>query len=293
MMAANPFGNVQVNVVNGDLVLRGDNLQSDVQIVQTMVDGSPVAGSYYVAPRNGTRINGLLNDGQPIGDYFENVTGDVRVNLSGGNDRLLLGNGSSNGNFIVPRDLIIDMGGGADVVTADRITVRDDATIVTGDGNDNVTFKGSVGAERNVDGGANDLTIDTGLRPDTVVLQDTYVRRNLTVNTGKDNFADVVDVYFTTIGNNTTIYTGDGGDVVDIADSVFSNDLTVNTGAGADTVSLNRSQVDELFADLGAGRDRLKLKDTSGSRATLKGGSDVDTLQRTNSPFGEFQATSF
>ena len=161
MMAANPFGNVQVNVVNGDLVLRGDNLQSDVQIVQTIVDGAPVAGSYYVAPRNGTTINGLTNDGQPIGDYFENVTGDIRVNLYGGNDRLLLGNGSRDANFIVPRDLIIDMGGGADVVTADRITVRDDASIVTGDGNDNVTFKGSVGAERNVDGGANDLAIDT------------------------------------------------------------------------------------------------------------------------------------
>ena len=266
LMAANPFGNVQVTVAGGDLILTGDNLQHDVQIVQTMVQGTPVPGSYFVAPRNGTTINGSTT-----GQYFINVTHDIRATLGTNNDRLLLGNGSSNDNFIVPNDLFIDTKGGADVVTIDRIAVRDDATILTGDGNDSVRFKGSVGAKK-ADDGANDLTIDTGARPDNVVIQDSFVRRNLSVSTGKDSFADVVDIYFTEIGNNTTITTAGGGDIVDIADTTFDNDLTVNTGSGNDSVSLNRCEVDELFANLGLDIDGLKLKDTSGRRATLNGG---------------------
>lgn len=287
LMAANPFGDVTAYVSGGDLVLTGDSLQNDLQIVQTMQNGAPIAGSYYVAPRNGTTLNG-----QAAGHYFEGVTHDMRINLGGGNDRLILGNGSSDDNFIVPNDLSIDMGGGADVVTVDRISVRDDATILTGDGNDSVSFKGSVGADKNVDNGANDLTIDTGARPDNVLVQDTFVRRNLSINTGNDNYSDVVDIYFTSIGNNTAITTGDGGDIVDIADSSFAKTLTIKTGSGNDSVSLNRSHADELLADLGAGTDVLKLKDTSGRIAKLNGGTEADALLRTNSPFSEAFFTS-
>ena len=107
LMAANPFGNVQVTVAGGDLILTGDNLQHDVQIVQTMVQGTPVPGSYFVAPRNGTTINGSTT-----GQYFIKVTHDIRATLGTNNDRLLLGNGSSNDNFIVPNDLFIDTKGG-------------------------------------------------------------------------------------------------------------------------------------------------------------------------------------
>src|SRR5262245_32472008 len=211
-------GNVLVSVSNGDLIVTGDTQENQIQIIQARQNGVPTAGRYWIAPQNGTLING-----QASGQYVNNVTRDMRINLGDANDRLTLSDGSSNSNFIVPRDLIIDMAGGADVVNVNKISVRDDATITTGDGNDSVTFKGSVGAVSGVDGGANDLFIDTGARPDNVLLQNVFVRRNLTINTGIDNFSDIVDVYFTSVGHDTNISTGDGGDIVDIADFTDTN----------------------------------------------------------------------
>jgi hypothetical protein len=273
---------VLVSVTGGDLVVTGDNQADQVQIIQSLQNGTPIPGRYFITGQNGTTING-----QTGGQFFANVTDDIRINLNGNNDRLTLGNGI-NGDFIVPDDLEINMGEGADVVTIDRITVRDDATILTGNGNDSVSVKATIGALAGVDNGANDLIIDTGERADNVSLQNVFVRRNLTVNTGIDNFTDVVDMLFMNVGNNTNISTGDGSDLVRISDVGFNGDLTVNTGAGNDAVSLTRCQVDEFFANLAANDDTLTLRDTSGRRATLDGGSGVDTLLRTNSPFSEF-----
>src|SRR5205823_13821257 len=113
-----------------------------------------------------------------------------------GNDRLTLGDGVSNGHFIVPDDLEINMGDGSDTLRLDKISVRDDATLVTGAGNDSVSVTGAIGGLAGVDNGANDLTIDTGDRPDNVLLQNVFVRRNLHIDTGSDNFTDIVDLHF-------------------------------------------------------------------------------------------------
>lgn len=276
-------GDVFVNVSEGgDLIVRGDFAENEIQIVQPLQEnGAPVAGRYHITGLNGTRINGVFKQA------FSNVTHDLQINLSGGNDRLTLGNGVNNAKFIVPNDLKIEMGGGADVVVVDKITVRDDVSIATGDGNDSVTFRGSVGNLPGFDGGENDLFIDTGERADNVLLQNTFVRRNLVVNAGSDNFSDVVDLRFMNVGRNTNIATGEGNDIVRISDAGFNDDLTILTGTGNDSVSIVRTQVDELFVSLGAGQDQISLRDSSGRRARIDSGADVDFLTRTNSPFSE------
>src|SRR4051812_17464894 len=57
LMAANPFGNVQVSVnTGGDLVLTSDSLQHDFEIVQATQSGVPTPGRYFIAPHQGTNL---------------------------------------------------------------------------------------------------------------------------------------------------------------------------------------------------------------------------------------------
>jgi hypothetical protein len=297
LMAANPFGNVQVNVDKlgnvtssaGDLVLTGDSNQHDLEIVQVTQNGQPVAGRYFIAPHQGTKLNG-----QTGGLFANGVTHDIKVNLGGNNDRLNLH--AENGNdfgFRVPNDLSINLGNGNNVLTIDHIDVGDDATIFSGSGADSVFFRGLVGfnGNVNVDGGANDLTIDTGNRFDNVKLQNFAVKRDVSVRVGgTDSFTDSVDMLFASIGRNTTVDTGAGSDFVNINEVGFNGAATVNTGADGDTVSVKESQADQFFFNLGSGNDNMSMTNSFGRRATLNGGTntgDNDTLTESGNSFTE------
>ncbi len=279
---------VLVTVTDGDLVLTGDGQADQVTIIQSLQNGAPIPGRYFITGQNGTTINN-----QTGGLFFENVTDDIRVNLSGGNDVLRIGNGV-NGDFIVPDDLEINTGAGNDIVVVDTIAIRDDATVLTGAGIDSVFFKGTVGSLAGVDGGDNDLTINTGAGRDSMSLTNTFVRDDLNINAGPalDSSADVVNLNIMNVGDDTTISTGGGNDTVRIRDVGFNDDLNVNTGAGNDTVSLTACQVDAFFANLGSGDDTLRLTDTFGNFASLNGGTGRnDRLIRNplDSPFTQFQ----
>ena len=282
-------GNVLVSVSSGNLVVSGDSGANELRVIQSLQNGAPIAGRFFITGQNGTTING-----QTTGQFFQNVTGDLQINLNGGNDRLTLGDGISNSRFIVPRDLQVGMGDGNDVVNLNRISVRDDATIFTGAGGDSVTVRGSIGALAGVDNGQNNLTIDTGDRADNVWLENVFVRHNLNVNTGIDGFTDAVDIHFANIGNDTDVRTGGGSDLVSISDDNFVDDLTIDTGAGFDSVFIDRCHVDELFVNLGGEDDGLSLRTTSGRRASLNGGFGADTLNQSGNAFSEFfSANSF
>lgn len=282
LMAFNPMGDVQVSVNTlGDLIVTGDSNQNQIQIVAEMFNGVATPGKFFVAPQNGTTLNG-----QTEGQYFPGVTHDMRINLGGANDRLTLGFGGDNNDFVVPNDLTIVMGEGNDVVNVDHIEVRDDVVINTGNGADNVTFKGTVGREPGVDSGNNDMKIDTGARADTVSLQNVFVRHDLGIQTGTDNYRDIVDMLFGNIGNNTAVNTGSGNDAVNISDVGFNEKLTVNTGAGLDAVSLRNCEVDDFFADLGSGNDSLTMNNVFGRRVSrMNGGTGADTLSITGGGF--------
>lgn len=280
-------GNVLVSVSGGNLVVSGDSGGNELRIIQSLQNGAPIAGRFFITGQNGTTING-----QTVGQFFQNVTGDLQINLDGGNDRLTLGDGVSNSRFIVPRDLQVDMGDGNDVVRLDRVSVRDDARLVTGAGSDGVFVKGAIGGLAGVDNGQNDLTIDTGDRADNIFLENVFVRHNLSVNTGNDDFTDVIDMHFMNIGNDTDVRTGAGGDIVRVSDVGFNDDLTIDTGSGNDSVSIDRCQVDELFLSLGTDSDALTLRNTFGRRASLNGGLGSDTLSQSGNSFSQFFGAS-
>src|SRR5262245_51098757 len=89
-------GNVAVNVTGGDLLLTGDNLGNLVEIRQVQLNDSPIPGRFLVRGINGTTINGQASQ------VFQNVTDDFQINLNGGNDRITLGQGTTNASFLVP-----------------------------------------------------------------------------------------------------------------------------------------------------------------------------------------------
>jgi hypothetical protein len=259
---------------SGDLVVTGDDNENTLQIVQAMQNGAPITGKFFITPQNGTTLNG-----QSSGQYFEHVNRNMSIDLGGANDRLTLGSGGLDGNFVVPADLNITMGEGADVVRVNHLAVRDDATIDTGNGNDSVIFKGTVGQVSGFDNGANDLTIKTGARCDNVLLQQVLVRRNININTGTDDFTDFVTLDTVINGNagTTTLNTGAGSDVVDIEDSSFNKDLALGTGGGADSVTIRNSSADQVFVFLGIGQDSLTFDHAHGRNAMLDGGTDTDS----------------
>src|SRR5437762_3371716 len=78
-------GNVLVSVSGGDLVVTGDSGANELRIIQSLQNGAPIAGRFFITGQNGTTING-----QATGQFFQNVTDDLRINLNGGNDRLTL-----------------------------------------------------------------------------------------------------------------------------------------------------------------------------------------------------------
>ncbi len=277
-------GVVSVSVSGGDLIITGDGEANEIQIIQSLQNGAPIAGRYFIAGQNNTTITGTVNG-------FANgvVTDDIVINLNGNNDRLTMGDGI-NGHFIVPDDLEINTADGSDVVVVNRVTVRDDATILTGNGNDSLTVRVTVGGLAGIDGGDNNMTIDTGGLADTLVLQNIFVRRDLNINTGDDFFADTIDFRVGNIGRDTTIVTGGGADNVLIADVGFNGNLAINTGSGTDTVRIDRCQVNQLSVLLGSGTDQLTINNTSAARASLNGGTEADTLFLSGNSFALFPA---
>jgi hypothetical protein len=282
-------GNVFVSNNLGELVITGDSAANEITVIQSLQNGVPIPGRYFITGQNDTRIFGTTNG------FVSNVTGDIRINLGANNDRLTVGDGVS-GNFIAPRDLTINMGDGNNTVLVNRVSVRDDASIVTGAGSDSVTVRATVGSQPDVDFGLNDLNISTGNRNDVVRIENTFVRRNLTVNAaGTDAFTDIVDFIVGNVGGDTSISTGSGDDLIRVSEVGFNDDLTVDAGAGSDTLTISASEMDELIAFMGAGNDRLTLLSTTGQRASLNGGSEFDRFDLSgDSQFVQFpQPVSF
>jgi len=283
-------GDVHVSVTGtGDLLVQGDGniLGNNVAIFQSVTQGTADPGRFFVSGLNGTTINGSAS-----GSFFTGVNHDVVINLGGaGPDHVNLGDGVSDFHFNVPNDLRINMGGGANGVTINGITVRDDATITTGSGRDTVDVHGArIGVAGGVDGGLNDFTINTGNGSDVVRMRNFFARHNLNINAGGllDLGTDLVDLAIGNVGNDTSISTGGGRDRVLVEDQVGVNhNLNISTGADIDLVRIHNSEAgNRLSVNLGAASDRLEISDSNGTTAVLDGGAGLlDRVFERNNEF--------
>jgi hypothetical protein len=264
---------VQVTLA-GDLVVTGDAAANSVQIYQTMQNGQPVRGSYYVVGLNaGGAPTTITGDATP-----EGVTHDIKIDLKGGNDTLL----AQSVKTLAANDVTIDLGEGTNAATLDNLVVAHNLTISGGNATDRLMLRGLVVGKGTNDG---NVAINTRGGNDVVEIDNFFVRGTLDIDTGAVFNSDVVRLNTGNVGRNVSIRTGDGGDVVIVSNVGVNHDLILNTGGESDIVQLDRVNVDQLFAALGSGNDSLSITNSFGRRASLNGGADFDTL---NAPGTQF-----
>ena len=113
-------GDVAARVVNGDLVVSGDNQDNELYFYQSGPD------SFVLFGENGTRINGL--SGAP----FIGVRDDIRINLRNGDNKIAFQG------LDLPDDILVRTGNGTDKLIFEGLTVRSDLRVRTGRSNDSV-----------------------------------------------------------------------------------------------------------------------------------------------------------
>lgn len=147
-------GDVAVSVEIGDLVITGDANGNGVQVAQINATTFSVMGT-----DNGGRTT---VNGAGAAQVFANVTGNIRVNLKGGDDVFRIGGESDASRMVLPGSLSIGGGAGHDTVAVQDLTTLANGTISikTGAGKDSVSVDGVVGPKA--------IAIATGDQNDTV-----------------------------------------------------------------------------------------------------------------------------
>ena len=298
---AGPVGNLPVSQNLGDIaayVQSGNlyvneaspylNSNNGVAITQLSPGHIRVMGT--AASANG--VASVVN-GQAFQDFA--VTGNLYVNLGGGNDSVQIGDFGANGNNAPSfNEIHIDTSAPPLVVSSKAITTSTtslnipdndfvtvwgahtlgDMTINTGAGDDNIAVANSV-----IGDGAtfHDLTINSGAGSDLVNLSSLIVRRNVDIQTySAVTETDADAVIFDqagnvplTIGGSVNVRTGGGNDHIFVTDPTVADSqirsvalvshgsMTFDTGAGDDGAFLRNLWSDsDISINMGAAPTR-------------------------------------
>jgi len=323
-------GNVQVWEANGDLHVRGDAADNDIEITP-----GPFPDWYVVdSPSGTTTINGAAG---PVS--IDDVTDDVNLNFTQGgdndvvldkdtsmylhvHDRLTYRGGSGEdyvtltGVLVAGRTKLLTRGGDDFVTAGNNSYFYGKVTVRSGAGIDNVGF-GTVttlhrGAYIHTGSGADyvalgnpvftlgKVKIRTGSGNDLVnVKQLAYIFRQLDIGTGfgDDTVNLSEDVFF---GRKVTVNTGSGADTVDISDhALFDKRLVLKTGDGDDVLTVGiiadtGEFRDKVAINTGGGNDVLSVRDIEFQDvATADGGSGVDDYNDLGGITGTLNVTNF
>lgn len=120
-------GDVQVRVEDGDLIIQGDNRDNNIIVTESLIGG-----------RAGTTINGERRIFVP-----EGMTGDIVINMEGGDDFVRVELPGTN--FHVLHDLEINMGRGNDILELLQVKVPEETRIDMGSGHDIIFIDGVMG----------------------------------------------------------------------------------------------------------------------------------------------------
>ncbi|HEX2475063.1 MAG TPA: hypothetical protein VHK01_09970 [Lacipirellulaceae bacterium] len=267
-------GDVLVNVVRGDLVIRGDAEGNEIAVT-----AGDEPGTYVVTGLNGTTVH---QEGQtPASEVrVTGVRNDVRINLGEGDDSVSLTDAAVRGS------VSINTGAGADEVTVDQVSARGGLAIDTADDNDTVTL-GSADDTGPTPLGGRDGALEGALR----------IRKGIRVNLGAGNDSLTVENAASLIGigingglgDDTISANGTSGSVLAIlgdggTDTISLNDVRarhagVHAGAGNDDVTIEDSFFTTLGVALGEGDDTLSIGGNQARFAVLLGGAGEDTLE--------------
>lgn len=267
-------GNVLVEVVDGDLIITGDNLDNAIEIEAGWVPGEPqpaVMGyqppQYIVSGRptgSGDDVHSTTVNGE-TDIAVHGVTGDVRISLRGGDDSVTIqGRWSqeydpipSYCSVFVANDLIIATSSGDDFVYLQGVEVGDDLVINTGRGQDTVIDHGVEVVD--------DAIINTSLGNDTVKISAVTIVElipwppEILLLSPWSMSASL----FSRVGGNATINTRAGEDDVRVLRATIAGDLIVRTGSDADSLEIVHSEVgDDAVLTTGRGNDLVGIHES-------------------------------
>ena len=253
-------GNLSVSIDLGRLLVVGDALANQVQIIGTANGHATVTGL------DGTTINGG-NAAFSVTQQLREVDirmneGDDQVRLHGlvlASDLLLQGN-AGNDSFEVSHSLVrnfsANMGAGNDVLQLDNLYALVSSSTLMEQGNDIVSI--------NAHAAGLHISISTGDGDDVLAVNDMGMRKQLQVDTGNSNDA-VLLAGETYAGRNSGFRLGNGDDFLAILpgqttqQSRLEKKLTIDGGTGNDEVVFDaRVQVGKKsLIDGSAGTDGL------------------------------------
>jgi hypothetical protein len=310
-------GNVGVTVVNGDLHMTGDAAANDVAIVQTQQNGAVVSGSYYISGLNGTTINGRT------GVSVSGITRDFLINMGGGGGSLRFGpdptlSNPSNDKFIVPRDLNLDVLGGATIYAgpsssasttfyANGITVGRNTLLESHGLDDHYYLRGNFLGDVTIDSYAKDasMTMFNGFVAHDLIVQNHYTAMDISrevslykMNIGHDasiySNSTFVDVNSVSVSDSLNI--GGSGDREQVSlQNVTQNYLNINIpGYGADVYDrVDLKGVTVIYSAAltgGEANDRFDIQGNFGA-LIVNGGTGNDTVLMHNSNVGYLSVT--
>jgi len=290
-------GDVQVDVVGGNLKLRGDQECNGVIISQLGEGRYAVVGfEHDGAP---TTINGGT---EPV--IVHGVRGNFDIDLRQGDDLLGIGNdvellaglstdlGLSDAfgagaelpevpdqRLRVPRSLIVRTKDGDDGVLVNA-NIRHSAIIRTSFGSDGVGLANTrVG---------DNVIVHTETGQDGVLIENTSVGDYLHVNTGENS--DTLVISQADVGHALLI-AGQGNDAVGISDSQFDRELVLLAAQGNDDVLLTTIAARRIHLDAGSGNDQLGISALAiDDDLTIHTGSGRDSAQVTGSDVDDLLA---
>lgn len=209
---------------DGDLSIQGDQVANDISVT------ADANGDLVITGNDGTTVtyDGTTHDaGEAV--TVSGVTGDVVINMKGGNDVVLVDGGTNP--IELPGSLVIHTGLGEDMVTVTGVTL--------GAGDDDTGDTGDTGDTDDTDDDDDDASLVIGLGGgnDTLVVEN-VAAENVLLHAGQGDDDMSVDLGLPAAGEeslteNVVVHAGGGDDTVAVS-NVASEHLLVHLGAGDD-----------------------------------------------------------
>jgi hypothetical protein len=260
-----PAAAVIVTVTNGKLAVSGSAGRDVVSITGT---GNGMTGQYVVTTGQGSQT-------------ISGVTGDIEIDLSGGDDELVINNAFINGS------LIILAGGGNDVVKlglGETVSTRLDLNVSLGDGDDRIDGKRLyIGQNQTIDGGLGQdaLSFLGAALPGSFVLGTSSSGATL-IRGGAG--PDSLSISYSFVVGSVTLDGEAGDDQIDIRTSAAIGSVAVAGAEGSDKLVIDTNYfLTSTMAGGGDGSDQIELRNSLGiTIATIDAGSGADAVAVSN-----------
>jgi hypothetical protein len=277
-------GDVTVQLINGDVIITGDLADNSIRIASATVHGQNDANGAA------TNINGVAN-----GSFnFSAYTRDLVIRLQDGDDVV-----QSTSISQVPRDLVIDVGSGFDLIdlSSQHARVARDIVLWSGSESDRILLNSSTPGDHSPINLGGSLIIDAGTGNDEVRVSQIAGGANATIDLGFD--ADLCVMTSGFFGNVMQINGWAGYDSI-TADNSFARIGSLNGNEGIATIVVRNCRFDEVLVMTSTGGNDFLWLDTTlvegilvfASDSGLPGDAGSDYLRMNDSRVEELQSVS-